>query len=198
MYANMHMKSNAQINSNVIKKNHDQLMLQVNDTLRSLHDTCSQSAMTSARIRDYQNESMSQLSIQYVDNDDDSHQEECKSHMFDDLDSSDCESARSMPNQGSYTPKYDSARVAAVIERSNQAMAGCELTIERVNNTQRRLSDLSAECKHVRNYSNNLGTAATYVQDTIVENIQDAAEEYERVKQSRSDRKNKYMLPLWK
>merc|ERR1712113_804334 len=174
MYANMHM------NSNVIKKNHNQLMLQVDDTLRSLHETCSQSAMTSARIRDYQNESMSQLSIQYVDNENDSHQEECKSHMFDDLDSSDCESARSMPNQGSYTPKYDSARVAAVIERSNQAMAGCELTIERVNNTQRRLSDLSAECKHVRNYSNNLGTAAAYVQDTIVENIQDAAEEYER------------------
>lgn len=55
MYANMHMKSNAQINSNVIKKNHNQLMLQVDDTLRSLHDTCSQSAMTSARIGDYQN-----------------------------------------------------------------------------------------------------------------------------------------------
>ena len=135
----MHMKSNAKINSNVIKTNHNQLMLQVDDTLRSLHDTCSQSAMTSARIRDYQNESMSQLSVQYVDNDNDSHQEECKSHMFDDLDSSDCESARSMPVQGSYTPKYDSARVAALIERSNQAMAGCELTIEKVNNTQRRL-----------------------------------------------------------
>ena len=141
---------------------------------------------------------MSQLSIQYVDNDNDSDQEEFKSHMFDDLDSSDCESARSMPVQSSYTPKYDSARVAALLERSNQAMAGCELTIEKVNNTQRRLSDLSAECKHVRKYSNNLGTAADLVQNTLVENIQDAAEEYERIKQSRSDRKNKYMLPLWK
>ena len=123
--------------------------------------------------------------------------EEFKGEYLEDLDDSDTESAQSVPQKESYAAQYDSARIAKVLANSSKIVKNCQSAIKRADDTQRRYSDLSADCAQLIENTGKLAIATEAVQQKVRQEIQEAALSYEKTVDSRSARKNRSMQPKW-
>merc|ERR1712083_114015 len=79
-----------------------------------------------------------------------------------------------------YVPQCDSDRIAQLLERSQQAIQRCQLTIQNVEQTQEHINTVTQGCQQTLERSQELQQAADNISSKVSSNLISATKELEK------------------
>ena len=146
-----------------VNKLHKQVSVELPELLLQTYSQATERPTTAAKNqnRDLKKDGVLTLYLDEADNDEQSTDEEVKEEEV-------------------YVPQCDSDRIAQLLERSQQAIQRCQLTIQNVEQTQEHINTVTQGCQQTLERSQELQQAADNISSKVFSNLISATKELEK------------------
>ena len=146
-----------------VNKLHKQVSVELPELLLQTYSQAAERPTTAAKNqnRDLKKDGVLTLYLDEADNDEQSTDEEVKEEEV-------------------YVPQCDSDRIAQLLERSQQAIQRCQLTIQNVEQTQEHINTVTQGCQQTLERSQELQQAADNISSKVFSNLISATKELEK------------------
>ena len=147
-----------------VNKLHKQVSVELPELLLQTYSQVTNRPTTAAKNqnRDLKKDGVLTLYLDEADNDEQSTDEEVKEE------------------EEVYVPQCDSDRIAQLLERSQQAIQRCQLTIQSVEQTQEHINTVAQGCQQTLERSQELQQAADNISSKVFSNLISATKELEK------------------